>query len=147
MSKKRKNAGEGYGYMFSGAFSKKADAMKKEKSRKGSFIKGVYVNGQHRYAVMTPRTNPVKRRKKAPKVINPTELLVMGANPHPTDQEITVPAGSTITIRMNPMRTNWMGAERARILSSAREARDAEFTRIARARKKSTRACEDAAGS
>src|SRR4029077_12175337 len=31
MSKRRKNAGAGYGYMFSGAFAKKADAVKKEK--------------------------------------------------------------------------------------------------------------------
>jgi hypothetical protein len=124
MSGKRKNAGAGYGYMFSGAFAKKADAVKKEKQRKGSFVKAVFVNGDMRYAVMTPRTNPIKRKKKAKKeskgemmkrrlaelgaytprpaapAQNPAELLVMGANPG--SRELTVPAGSTITIRMNP---------------------------------------------
>ncbi len=108
MTQRRKNAGEGYGYMFSGAFAKKADAMKKEKTRKGSFIKSVYVQGQHRYAVMTPRTNPIKRKKKPETQKNPLDLMVMGANPAPapsqaTDQTLTVPAGSTITIRMNPV--------------------------------------------
>jgi hypothetical protein len=106
MSKRRKNAGEGYGYMFSGAFAKKADAVKKEAKRKGSFVKSIYVQGQHRYAVMTPRTNPIKRKKKpaaatvVPAQTNPAELLVMGANP--PEREFTVPPGTTITIRTNP---------------------------------------------
>lgn len=96
--RKRKNAGLGYGYAFSGAFSKKADAVKKEKKRKGSFIKAtMYPNGL-RYAVMTPRTNPAKKRKKKASfaqeiahevhklMTNPqtnpvAELVVMGANP------------------------------------------------------------------
>lgn len=117
MSRKRKNAGEGYGYMFSGAFAKKSDAVKKEKTRKGSFVKGVYTNQGHRYVVMTPRTNPIKRKKKAAK--NPHELLVMAANPHEVtpsgSQEITVPPGSIITIRMNPEpRTNAFAPEYAR---------------------------------
>jgi hypothetical protein len=60
MSKRKKNAGEGYGYMFSGAFAKKADAVKKEKTRKGSFVKSVMTRQGHRYVVMTPRTNPRK---------------------------------------------------------------------------------------
>jgi len=111
---KRKNAGEGYGYMFSGAFAKKADAVKKEATRKGSFIKGVYVKGQHRYAVMTPRLNPIKRKKKVREVehgvrdhvqSNPSELLVLGANPH-ENRELNLPAGSTITIRVNPAQCN-----------------------------------------
>ena len=109
MRKKRKNAGEGYGYMFSGAFAKKSDAVKKEKTRKGSFIKPVMLRSGMRYAVMTPRTNPIKRKKKAVTPVttvtkNPSELLVLGANPH--DREITVPAGSTVTIRMNPAQVN-----------------------------------------
>jgi hypothetical protein len=64
MSKKRKNAGEGYGYMFSGAFNSKADAVKKEKQRKGSFVKAVMTQHGMRYAVMTPRTNPIRRRAR-----------------------------------------------------------------------------------
>ena len=117
--KRRKNAGAGYGYMFSGAFAKKADAVKKEKQRKGSFVKAVYLPTGMRYAVMTPRTNPVKRKKKPPveaytprptvqPAKNPAELLVMGANPH-ENREINVPAGSTITIRVNPERSNSLG--------------------------------------
>jgi hypothetical protein len=138
MTRKRKNAGEGYGYMFSGAFAKKSDAVKKEATRKGSFIKGIYVQGQHRYAVMTPRTNPIKRKsglskadlkvlraaKKAGAATsplisgkalewweknvrpnNPAELVVLGANPH-ENREISLPAGSTLTIRVNPAQLN-----------------------------------------
>lgn len=67
MSPKRKNAGEGYGYMFSGAFSKKADAVKKERQRKGSFIKGMPTQKGYRYVVMTPRDNPRRRRAKNPR--------------------------------------------------------------------------------
>jgi len=127
VSKRRKNAGEGYGYMFSGAFAKKADAVKKEKSRKGSFIKTVWLKSGMRYAVMTPRTNPRKKRaKKETKAQvlqrrlaeqqqhdqdrylaerargNPSELIVMGANPL-SPQKINLPPGSTITIRTNPI--------------------------------------------
>jgi hypothetical protein len=122
VSKKRKNAGEGYGYMFSGAFAKKSDAEKKERSRKGSFVKGVYVNGQHRYAVLTPRTNPVKRKKKAPKVTNPTELMVMAANPHEHEREITVPPGTTITIRTNPANPDRFTSAHARARGLSRQA-------------------------
>jgi hypothetical protein len=124
LSRKRKNAGEGYGYMFSGAFAKKADAVKKEKTRKGSFVKFAMTGQGPRYLVMTPRTNPRKKKAKKetqaemlkrrlaevgsfppPKAPakNPTELLVMGANPEPGNHEITVPPGSTLTIRMNPV--------------------------------------------
>jgi hypothetical protein len=132
MTRKRKNAGEGYGYMFSGAFKKKSDAKKKEKTRKGSFIKGIYVNGDHRYAVMTPRLNPIKRKPKMVTVCegcgakihgaslgqklcakcaaarqNPGELIVLGANPHETgNRELTLPPGSILTIRMNPAQVN-----------------------------------------
>jgi len=111
MSRKRKNAGEGYGYMFHGAFAKKADAVAKERKTKGAWVKGVYTKQGHRYLVMSPRTNARKKKAKKP---NPTELLVMGANPHEHDQEITVPAGSTITIRMNPTNPDRFTAARAR---------------------------------
>ncbi len=110
MTRKRKNAGEGYGFMFSGAFSEKKDAVAKEKKRKGSFIKGMPTKHGYRYVVMTPRLNPIKRKKKAkkiteaytPRVPNPSELLVMGANPHENIQEIVVQPGSKIIIRNNP---------------------------------------------
>lgn len=69
MTRRRKNAGEGYGYMFSGAFNKKEDAVKKEKQRKGSFVKAVMTKTGMRYAVMTPRTNP--RRKSNPVFFDP----------------------------------------------------------------------------
>lgn len=62
---KRKNAGEGYGYQFHGAFTKKADAVKKERTRKGSFIKGIPTQKGYRYVVFTPRTNPRRRRNLA----------------------------------------------------------------------------------
>lgn len=65
MSRKRKNAGEGYGYMFHGAFTKKKDAVEKERTRKGSFIKGMPTAKGYRYVVFTPRTNPIKRKKKS----------------------------------------------------------------------------------
>lgn len=108
MSKRRKNAGEGYGYMFSGSFAKKADAKRKEKSRKGSFVKDVLTNQGWRHVVLTPRTNPVKREKKVPVVApakNPTELMVLAANPSGKElQEIKIPlpGGGEVTIRSNP---------------------------------------------
>ena len=104
MSKGKKNAGAGYGYMFHGAFKEKKDAVAKERKTKGAWVKGVFTKQGHRYVVMSPRTNPIKRKKKAKP--NPHELLVLGANPSHTPpastQEIVVPPGSTITIRMNP---------------------------------------------
>lgn len=192
MSKRRKNAGEGYGFMFSGAYSEKKDAVAKEKKRKGSFIKGMPTKHGYRYVVMTPRTNPIKRKRhnassadreksiaitnknlemeryleqaarnqiaewssyqgrgrgralrSAEKHLrehqkriaffekqlaklqaeygsrensvawgktahayqerdNPSELLVMGANPHENIQEITLEPGSKLIIRNNP---------------------------------------------
>jgi hypothetical protein len=118
MSKRRKNAG--LGYQFHGAFSEKKEAVKKEKQRKGSFIKGVPTQHGYRYIVMSPRTNPIKRKKKAAKMSappsvtpapNPSELLVMGANPS-KEQEIKIPlpGGGEVTIRTNPLpRTNSLG--------------------------------------
>jgi hypothetical protein len=119
MSRRRKNAGEGYGYMFHGAFSEKADAVKKERKTKGAFIKGTPTRAGYRYIVMSPRLNPIKRKKKREtkaevlkrrlaelketdrtRTSNPSELLVMAANPG--GREITVPPGTTITIRTNP---------------------------------------------
>ncbi len=102
MSRRRKNAGLGYGYMFHGAFAKKADAKRKERTRKGSFVKSAMTKHGMRYLVMSPRTNPIRRKKKVAKR-NPTELVVMGANPpnplNPDHRELVVPAGTTITIR------------------------------------------------
>jgi hypothetical protein len=107
MSKRRKNAGAGYGYMFHGAFKEKKDAVAKERKTKGAWVKGTPTNHGYRYIVMSPRTNPIKRKKKAPRENsvawgkkNPTELLVMGANPE--SQEIVARPGQTITIRVNP---------------------------------------------
>jgi len=97
MSRKRKNAGEGYGYMFHGAFKDKAKAESKERRTKGAWIKHTYTPQGWRYIVMSPRTNPIRRKKKAPRQ-NPNELLIMAANPH----EITAKPGETITIRVNP---------------------------------------------
>jgi hypothetical protein len=216
-AKTRKNAGEGYGYMFHGAFKDKKDAVAKERKTKGAWVKGVFTKQGHRYVVMSPRTNPIKRKPKrelfvegkkfrrwesafkyaqklAKKVSNrievlvredghelrhyvdpperrgnlidahghytpdtpnktesykgyeiqvfgrgrvlvpgsgrtfrsvakakhaidtweaarargqnPHELLIMGANPHSTERDFTVPPGSTITIRMNPTEVN-----------------------------------------
>lgn len=173
MTKRRKNAGEGYGYMFHGSFTEKSDAVAKERSRPGSFIKHVYTNQGWRYLVMSPRKNPIRRKRvnasrglkpftKAQEkavylyrhmsgqypgtrlsqeqewkvrmklaklnakhnwsmaqvaeasrlnywpgqnenpISNPSELLVMGANPHQS-RELNLPAGSTITIRVNPL--------------------------------------------
>lgn len=123
--RKRKNAGEGYGYMFHGSFKKKADAAAKERKTKGAWIKPTLTNAGYRYIVMSPRTNPIKRKKKAPKeskgemlkrrlreldgyaprvapAKNPSELLVMGANPHENVQEIVLQPGSRLMIRNNP---------------------------------------------
>jgi len=99
MSKRRKNAGLGYGYQFHGSFKEKKDAVAKERKTKGAWIKSTLTNAGYRHIVMSPRTNPIKRKKK-PAAPNPSELLVMGANPH--SHEITAKPGETITIRVNP---------------------------------------------
>ena len=130
MSKRRKNAGAGYGYMFHGSFAKKADAVAKERKTKGAWIKSTLTNQGYRHIVMSPRTNPRKKRAKketkgellkrrlaelnAPIVrpaTNPSELLVMGANPHENIQEIVLQPGSRLVIRNNPAdaRTNSLG--------------------------------------
>jgi hypothetical protein len=155
--KTRKNAGEGYGMMFHGAFGSKADAKRKEREVHG-FIQPRNIKGERRYVVMSERKNPIKRKKNPSKIqvffdnaikkftaatshpkhgniyasgftkkeaaknlkdrmreirktgsvpsdrgyaANPHELLIMGANPHgaETQQEISLPPGSTILIR------------------------------------------------
>jgi hypothetical protein len=102
VSRRRKNAGVGYGMMFHGAFKDKKDAKKKERQVHG-FIQPRNIRGERRFVVMSERKNPIKRKKKAVRVANPHELLVMGANPtNPGTREIVVPPGSTITIRTNP---------------------------------------------
>lgn len=103
MRRKRKNAGKGFGMMFHGNFKSKKEAKSKERQT-GGFMKRLSTPHGTRYMVMSERKNPIKRKKKAAKP-NPHELLVMGANPHATtseNREITLPAGSTLTIRMNP---------------------------------------------
>jgi len=101
MSRRRKNAGQGYGMMFHGAFSEKKDAVAKEHKTKKAFIRGTPTKHGYRYIVMSPRLNPIKRKKKKTKKEvssyaprpgqNPSELLVMGANPGPKEQEIKIP--------------------------------------------------------
>lgn len=62
---RRKNAGEGYGFMFHGAFADKEDAVKKEKKTPGSFIKGRSTAHGWRWIVMSPRKNPIRRKRRA----------------------------------------------------------------------------------
>jgi len=100
VSKRRKNAGLGYGYQFHGSFKDKKDAIAKERKTKGAWVKSVLTNQGYRHIVMSPRTNPRKRKKKVAPAPNPSELLVMGANPE--SQEIVARPGQTITIRVNP---------------------------------------------
>lgn len=122
MSKRRKNAGLGYGYQFHGSFKDKKDAVAKERKTKGAWIKSTLTNAGYRHIVMSPRTNPIKRKKKAkkpvesynayaPRVPNPSELLVMGANPHENVQEIVLQPGAKLVIRNNPAdaRANSLG--------------------------------------
>jgi hypothetical protein len=67
MKRQRKNAGEGFGFRFHGSFAHKADAVEKEAKVKGAFIKPTEINGERRYTVMSPRTNPPRRRRTPPK--------------------------------------------------------------------------------
>lgn len=62
---RRKNAGQGYGYDFHGAFTEKEDAVRKEKKTPGSFIKGRPTQHGYRWIVMSPRKNPRKPRRRA----------------------------------------------------------------------------------
>jgi len=66
MTRRRSNYGKGYGFLFHGGFANKADAVAKEKTVKGSFVKGILTNRGYRYFVMSPRTNPPKRRRHNP---------------------------------------------------------------------------------
>lgn len=78
---KRKNAGAGYGYMFHGAFAKKADAVAKEKKTKGAWVKSALTKHGWRYLVMSPRTNPIKRKKK----VTPEEASAYLLYDHPRE--------------------------------------------------------------
>lgn len=69
MGARRKNFGLGYGYKFHGAFKEKSDAVAKESKTKGSYIIGRPTNQGYRWIVMSPRTNPVKRRRNGRKLI------------------------------------------------------------------------------
>jgi hypothetical protein len=90
-AKKRKNAGAGYGYMFHGAFKDKKDAVAKEKKTKGAWIKGTLTNRGHRYLVMSPRTNPIKRKRKEknPQHYEVTREFIGGTLKGLTHTEIT----------------------------------------------------------
>ena len=77
-AKKRKNAGLGYGYQFHGAFKDKKDAVAKEKKVKGAWVKGTLTNRGHRYLVMSPRTNPIKRKKNPDKLPEGFRLQEIG---------------------------------------------------------------------
>jgi hypothetical protein len=159
MARKRKNAGQGYGMTFHGAFGDKASAKKKERQVHG-FIKPTTIKGERRYVVMSERKNPIKRKRANPKDYtltkfgsgrymwsidddaaerlgikynnrygeaydrksamsmvrqalkgedvrgnpkNPSELVVLGANPpHPSHKEIVLDPHTTYTIRTNP---------------------------------------------
>lgn len=63
--KHKHNARCGEKVCFHGAFRKKAEAVEKEKKTPKAFVKSLrYGSGDYRYAVMTPRENPPKKRKK-----------------------------------------------------------------------------------
>jgi hypothetical protein len=169
MAKRKKNAGQGYGMQFHGAFGSKTDAKKKERAVHG-FIQPRTIRGKRRFVVMSERKNPRKKtsrgnpvrydegagkyvadkiteefgrvygsgdtKKQALKDLrdrlrryrkgigvkrtpygvetepgagypwdrgNPSELVVMGANPSKaTPQEIVLEPGRSYTIRSNP---------------------------------------------
>jgi hypothetical protein len=65
MSRRRKNAGTGYGMQFHGSFAEKSDAKRKER-QVGGFIKRTSIKGKSRYTVMSERKNPIRRKKKNP---------------------------------------------------------------------------------
>jgi hypothetical protein len=46
-------AKRGRAFGFHGAFSKKADAVRKERTIRGAFVKRIRVRGQTRYVVMS----------------------------------------------------------------------------------------------
>ncbi len=54
MTTKHKRAKRGGAFTFHGAYGTKERARKKEKSRKGAFIKVRLIRGRTRYIVMTP---------------------------------------------------------------------------------------------
>jgi len=90
--------------MFHGAFAEKKEAVAKERKTKGAFIRGTPTKHGYRYIVMSPRMNPIKRKPKVKPQANPSELMIMGANPHEgKQQEIKIPIpGGEVTIRTNP---------------------------------------------
>lgn len=64
MSRRKKNAGKGYGMMFHGAFGSKQEAKKKERAVHG-FIQPRNIRGERRYVVMSERKNPRRKKNKA----------------------------------------------------------------------------------
>jgi len=59
---RRKNAGSGFQFNFHGAFAKKSDAVAKERTIPGGFIKTFWYKSGPRYAVLTAK-NPRKKTK------------------------------------------------------------------------------------
>lgn len=70
MSRRKKNAGRGFGMMFHGAFGSKEEAKKKERKVHG-FIQPRDIKGERRYVVMSERKNPIRRKKKNPVLFDP----------------------------------------------------------------------------
>jgi hypothetical protein len=64
---RKRNAGEGYGFTFHGAFKNKADAAKKEAATAHAFVRPVMYRDGFRYVVMVPRTENPKRRANVSK--------------------------------------------------------------------------------
>jgi len=117
--KTRKNAGEGYGYMFHGSFGTKEKAQAKERKTKGAWIKHTLTNKGWRYLVMSPRTNPIKRKKKNPVV---GEVLSKFAKlPKTRLQEIK-----------RELRAQYPGNSASRITQAAREQLKFEETNLRR---------------
>jgi len=63
MRRTKKNAGQGYGMMFHGAFKEKSAAKKKERQVHG-FIQPRNIKGERRFVVMSERKNPIRRKKR-----------------------------------------------------------------------------------
>lgn len=72
MSRRKKNAGKGFGMMFHGAFASKADAKKKERQTHG-FIQPRNIRGERRYVVMSERKNPIRRKKNQVRYLGGSE--------------------------------------------------------------------------
>jgi hypothetical protein len=140
----KKNFGTGFGFLFHGAFNKKSDAMAKEKSTPGSFVKFSMTKHGGRYLVMSPRTNPPKRRKHKAKnghkgKKNPGELVVLGLGGNPKKKSRKRGHAKAKTRARARRRPNASPMARAREMFSKFHGRQAsgvfEMQRSAKARK------------